>query len=128
MVNPRALARYLALGRALLGAALLVAPGRLAVPWVGRDGSRAAAKTIARGLGARDVAIGAGAMAVSGDALRPWLIAAIAADTGDLLATLAAGDAIPARGRALVGAMAFGGAALGGVSLAGILRQRQSPS
>lgn len=128
MLNPRALARYLALGRAVLGAVLLIAPGRLAVPWVGSDGAGGAAKTIARGLGARDVALGAGAIAVAGDALAPWLIAGIAADTGDLLATLAAGDSIPPRGRTLVSVMAFGGAAAGGVALAGVLRQGRTQS
>jgi hypothetical protein len=122
-VNPRALARSVALGRIALGVALLVAPERLATPWVGRDGSRAGAKVIARGLAARDLALGAGAIAVTGDALRPWLAAAVIADLGDLVATLAAGSSIPQRGRWLVSAVAFGGAAAGGASLAGVIKQ-----
>jgi len=73
-----------------------------------------------RGLGARDVALGAGALASAGGALPSWVAAAVLADATDLAATVAAGDSLPLAGRVLVGTIAAGGAALGVVALVGL--------
>ena len=85
----RSTATALALGRIGLGAVLLIA--------------------------IRDVAIGVGGAAalLSGsDSARAWMLAAAAADLGDLVATLLARDVIPANGVAAVGVLAGGSAAV----------------
>lgn len=103
--------------RALLGAALLVAPGRVGRPWFGESvtGNRAARAAL-RSLGARDALLGVGALlALREDApVRGWLEAGAAADASDLLASLAGGGALPLTGRRLVPVMSASAAALGG--------------
>ena len=55
------LARGLALNRISFGAGLILAPGLYARTWVGKDAARHdATKLLARALGARDLALGAG--------------------------------------------------------------------
>jgi len=101
----------LALGRLALGAALVAAP-RAAVGkgWVGDDAQRPTSALLLRAVGARDIALALGALVAlrNGGALRPWLIGASIADATDLVATLSSGDAVPAQGRAAVGALAGG--------------------
>ncbi len=116
----RRFARTLAALRVAIGAGLVLAPTRLAEPWVGRDGTRPGAAVITRGLGARDAVLGAGALAADRDALPLWLAAAVVADTADLLSTLAGGRAVPIRGRVLVGGFAAAGAAGGIATLVGL--------
>ena len=98
-MNAAVTARLVAAGRIGFGVALIVAPGRVTSPWLGRDASRAGARVLSRGLGSRDLALGVGALVVSEDQLRLWMAAGIVADTADLAATLAAGDALPLAGR-----------------------------
>jgi hypothetical protein len=121
-MSPRQLANLVAAGRIGFGAALLAEPERLVVPWIGRDGSHAGPRVLGRALGARDLVLGAGAISAGDDAVLTWLIAALAADGTDLLATLAAGSGVPLRGRLLVGVAAFGGLALGAAAVGGLLR------
>jgi hypothetical protein len=109
-------ATILGAGRALLGLALLVAPAPILRAWLGRCDHATA--VLGRGLGARDVALGAGlvaALARDGDPA-PWLVAGAVADVGDTAATLAAGDRIPSAGRngtvALAASSAVAGVAL----------------
>jgi hypothetical protein len=113
-------ARLVAAARIGFGVALILTPGRVTARWLGADASRAGTQVVTRGLGARDLALGAGALAVSDADLRPWVAAAVIADTGDLAATLAAGDSLPLAGRLLVGALASGGVLLGAIALAGL--------
>jgi hypothetical protein len=120
-------ARLIAAGRIGFGVALILTPGRVTARWLGPDASRAGTHVVARGLGARDLALGAGALAAPDAQLGPWVAAALVADTADLVATLAAGDSLPRAGRALAGAVASGGAVLGAIALAG-LRQKPAPS
>jgi hypothetical protein len=97
-VEPRDLALSNARGRMAIGAALVLAP-RLAGPmWIGREANSRAVKVLARGLGARDVALGLGtAVALDrGAPVRGWLEGAALADAVDLVSALLAGDAIPA--------------------------------
>jgi hypothetical protein len=110
-------ARLVAAGRIGFGVALILTPGRVTSPWLGRDACRAGTRVVSRGLGARDLALGLGALAVSEDQLRPWMAAGIIADTADLVATVAAGDSLPLPGRLLVAAVASGGAILGTIAL-----------
>ena len=116
------LARAIAAGRVGFGIALLAAPERFAGPWLGRDARRAGTVVAVRGLGARDLALGAGALAAPPEALRSWAAAGVIGDLTDLLATVTAGDGVPASGRVLVGGLATGAVALGAVALAGLGR------
>jgi len=113
-MDPTALARQTAYGRIALGAALAVAPGLAARGWIGSASATPGARVLARGFGARDVAIGAGAlMALNhGGPARDWMLAGALADFGDLAATLAAGRALPPLGRFGVAALATSGAVL----------------
>ncbi len=123
-MNAVRIARLVAAGRIGFGIALVVAPEQVTGPWLGRDAARGGTQVVSRGLGARDVGLGVGALTAHGSELRPWVLAAIAADAADLGGTLSAGDALPRAGRALVGAIASGGVILGAISLAGL----RSPS
>jgi hypothetical protein len=116
------IARLVAAGRIGFGVALVVAPERVTSLWLGSDAGRPGARVVTRGLGARDLALGVGALAAADSQLQPWVAAAIIADSADLVATVAAGKSLPLTGRALVGAVAAGGAVLGTIALAGLRR------
>lgn len=110
---PREVARVLAVGRIAIGAGLLVAPRLSLGMWIGRDAARTAMAPVARALGVREVVLG-GMLLHTLD--RPqvgarWLRTLAACEGVDLAATLIAGRALPAPGRALVVAMAGAGAA-----------------
>jgi hypothetical protein len=113
------LAKALALGRLAFGAALIVKPEQTASGWIGADASRPAVQIALRGLGARDVALSAGALWAAGDreSLRRWLAAAACCDLADLAATLAApSDALPGNARWGTAVLA-GGSAVAGIAL-----------
>jgi hypothetical protein len=114
-MEPVALARGVAAGRAGLGVALLVAPGPIGRRWLGPDARRPAARVALRAMGARDVAIGLGALqALATDApARAWLRAGAVGDATDVLVTLRARRDLPLLGTVLVSAMATGGTAVG---------------
>jgi hypothetical protein len=106
MTMPRLLSRdqahkagtTLAVLRMTIGVLAWIAPSSLLRPWIGRSvASEQGGKLIARSLGARDLAIGAGAvLAERHDArARGWIEAGGLADTGDLLATLLAWKHLP---------------------------------
>jgi hypothetical protein len=112
-MSPRLVARVLSIGRAALGVALVAVPDRVTGPWVGS--TTEPVRVLARGLGARDVGLGAGmlvALARGGDARR-WAAAATLADGVDALASAAAGDRIPPAGRWGTVALAAGSALAG---------------
>ena len=91
----------LAGARVAFGLGLLAAPARIGSSWLGPDGERPATHVALRGLGARDIALAAGAAWASarGSAVRPWLVATVGGDLSDIAATLAAGDSLPSRAR-----------------------------
>lgn len=124
MMNAALIARLVAAGRVGFGVALTLTPERVTTPWLGSDAARPGTRVASRGLGARDLALGAGALAATGADLRLWVAAGVVADTADLVATVAAGDSLPLAGRVLVGAVASGGAALGALALAGLRAER----
>lgn len=113
-MRPRTLIAGLALGRLAIGAALAAKPeGAFGAGWVGERTARKPAPTLLlRAVGARDAAVALGTLATLrvGGPLRPWLLAATLADVTDLLATFAAGDAVPVQGRVGVGVLAAGAA------------------
>jgi hypothetical protein len=101
MATVEQLARGLALNRISFGVGLIVAPGLYARSWVGSNAAGAdATKVLARALGARDLALGAGGLLAlrAGDRerARRWFAAQGVTDAVDLVATLASRDLPPA--------------------------------
>jgi len=117
----RRVGRTVALARALLGLGAITLPSLPGRPWVGRLASEPGGKVLARALGGRDLALGAGALSTERtETLRTWVGLAALADLGDALSTLVAFPHLPRRGRWLVLASALGAAVLGGLSAAGL--------
>jgi hypothetical protein len=105
----RALAIGLAINRCAFGLAYLLAPERAGSGWIGRVASRPAAQIMVRGLGARDLALGIGALrALAAEApnARGWLAAHARADASDLVATVAARADLPTRNLIFASGMA----------------------
>ncbi|HZV72158.1 MAG TPA: hypothetical protein VFF79_00430 [Conexibacter sp.] len=111
-MNPRSLLTTLAVGRLMIGAALVAKPqSQVGAGWVGKEeASRPSTGLLFRSVGARDMALALGTLAAqrSGSPLKPWLLGATLADTVDLAATFAAGKAIPAKGKAAIALLAGG--------------------
>src|SRR4051794_31097062 len=114
-VDARGLARMHGLGRVAFGLGLLLAPERLAGPWLGSQARSPGAKVALAGLGARDLGIGLGAAwaAGAGTEVRPWILAGVLADAADCTATIRHRRSLPALGVVGVGALAAGSAAFG---------------
>jgi len=98
----RRLAYGLALNRVLFGARFLVQPSAAGPSWIGRRRARdTAAQLFVRGLGARDVGLGVGALVALRRSdlteARRWMLAHLLADGTDLAATLAAAARLPGR-------------------------------
>jgi hypothetical protein len=102
-------------GRIAFGVALVAVPGRVGKSWIGPPADHPAVHIAFRALGARDIALAAGAAlaATRGSATRPWLALTVASDLVDLAATLAAGNSVPERARKGTVALAGGAAVLG---------------
>jgi hypothetical protein len=126
----RRTAGAVAAGRVALGLTALAWPAVPARPWVGASADDLAARVFGRALGARDIALGLGALA----ALRPpadepgsagaWLAAGALSDALDVVASVSSWRELPRQGRWLVTASA-GGAALAGAAAA--LAARSAP-
>ena len=112
-----------AAGRVALGLTALAWPSVPARPWVGAAADDLAAQVFGRALGARDLALGLGAMAaLQGPAAEPgsacaWVAAGALSDALDVAASLASWRELPRVTRWLVAASA-GGAALTGAAAA----------
>ena len=110
-MNPRTMLTALAVGRLSLGALLVAKPqGLVGSGWIGEDAKRPTAALAFRSIGARDVALALGTLGAqrSGSPLKPWLLGATLADTVDLVATFAAGRAVPKAGKAAILLLAGG--------------------
>ena len=108
-MSSRVLLTTLGLGRFAIGAALVAKPqSAVGAGWVGDEAQRPATALMIRSVGARDMAIGLGTLAAarSGSPLKPWLLGATLADAVDLVATFAAGSAIPKQGKAAIAVLA----------------------
>jgi hypothetical protein len=116
-MDNREMARWFGLGRAAIGAGLFAVPSLAAASWVGRDAQTAGVRTISRGFGARDVALGIGLLAALEDkddaAVRRFLLLGALADGGDLAGTMANWRRLPAARRTLVAAAILGFGGLG---------------
>ena len=108
----------------MLGASLIVRPEIGTGRWVGGDGSRPGGQVLARGLGARDAALGAGTLAAlrGGGPTLPWVLGGLLADATDLLATHAARDRLPRGAAAMIYVLA------GGALVAGLANLADSPA
>jgi hypothetical protein len=108
----RRAAWLLAVGRALLGLVILAAPERVVAGWLGSQNARQpAVKDLARGMAARDIALGLATIRTLEDpVIGPRVQAACAAVDGiDALATVLARRHLPRRG--VLGTVAVAGAA-----------------
>ena len=120
-------ATAVAVGRVALGLTALAWPSVPARPWVGAAADDLAARVFGRALGARDVALGLGAVrALQHPAAEPgsasaWVAAGALSDALDVVASLSSWRELPRVSRWLVAGSA-GGAAL--VGLAGVLAVR----
>jgi hypothetical protein len=122
-VDARTAATGFALGRLLIGTALVAAPAKASEGWIGPEADLPTTQVVTRALGIRDLAIAAGTLAAVRGEADParWLVAGVASDAVDLGATLVAGDALPPTGRYGVAAVAAG-AVVGGLVLLRALR------
>jgi len=114
----RTLATALAVNRVAFGMSFLGAPARAGRLWIGRSAARRPeSRVFARALGARDIALGLGALRAlrEGDdaAARAWLAGHALSDGADLVATLAAGRELPAGPAAFAVAVAGASTAIG---------------
>jgi hypothetical protein len=118
------LAKGLAANRLLMGSAMLLDPERGVRGWIGSRAARNdGAQLVTRGLGARDVALAAGALLCFRDGeARQWVAGMALADAADFAATLLADD-IPAPSRAFGLAMAGASTA---VALAYVATHREA--
>jgi hypothetical protein len=107
-VSARDLARVLAAGRIAIGAALLAAPRLSLAMWIGREAAARAVAPVGRALGVREVVLGAMLLHTIDRPLAGprWLRTVAICDAVDLVATMAAGRALPSYARPLIAAMA----------------------
>ena len=116
-------AQTVAVGRVALGLTALAWPAVPARPWVGASADDLAARVFGRALGARDLALGLGALAAlrrpdaEPGAAASWVAAGALSDALDVAASLASWRDLPRITRWLVAASA-GGAALTGAAAA----------
>ena len=110
-------ARAVAVGRVALGLTALVWPSVPARPWVGGAADELGARVFGRALGARDLALGLGALAAlqgsDNGSASAWVAAGALSDALDVVASVASWRELPRVGRWLVVGSA-GGAALAG--------------
>jgi hypothetical protein len=110
------LARGQTINRAALGAALILLPGVFGRIWSGPEASDDRAQVLARALGARDLALAAGALLAMREGDRTWerrtFAAQAAADAVDFAAIVAAGRELPLPTRLAGATMAAGSAAV----------------
>jgi hypothetical protein len=105
-----------AVGRVALGAAVLIAPGRIVGHWLGKENATSAAvQDLARGLAARDIALGVATLQTLDDAVvGPRVLASVAmADVVDTVATILARKHLPRAGVVATVAIAGGTAVAG---------------
>jgi len=128
LLRPRTLARWIGLGRVVLGGGFLLAPVA-STRVLGVDTATAKRVTfLAQMMAARDVAIGAGTAAASVGGRNPagWLLAGAAADAVDAAAIAGALRAGRVRGPVATG-LVGGAAALAAVAAFGAIRRPGRP-
>ncbi|HTX27560.1 MAG TPA: hypothetical protein VME19_11135 [Streptosporangiaceae bacterium] len=112
-------ATAVAAGRVAIGLTALAWPSVPSRPWVGAASDDLAARVFGRALGARDVALGLGALsALQRSPAEPgsagaWVAAGAVSDALDVVATLASWRDLPRAGRWLVAGSAAASALVG---------------
>ena len=111
-MDEREMARYLGTARVAVGAAMFLAPKWSGRVWVGRQADTTGARTVTRGFGGRDAALGLGLLMAleEGKGAGRWLALSAMADAGDVAATLAGWGRLPRFNRlsVLMSAAGFG--------------------
>jgi hypothetical protein len=122
-------ATAVAAGRIALGVAALVRPSVPARPWVGASADELGAQVFGRALGARDLALGLGALAAARQApsgswpAGAWYAAGALSDALDVAVTAAAWPRLPRATRWLIVASAGGAAIAGAAGTLAALRE-----
>jgi hypothetical protein len=119
----RVLAGILSFGRLLFGVAFIANPRLMERSWIGKQARLPGAQTLARAVGARDLALGLGGLqgvARNDGSAQPWMAGAAICDAVDFGATYAAGRGIPQQARKGVLAIAAVFSALSVLSAAGL--------
>jgi hypothetical protein len=122
-----------AAGRVALGLAALARPSVLARPWVGEGADDLAAEVLGRALGARDLALGLGALtALQRQAAEPgsacaWVAAGALSDSLDAAITLSSWRELPRAGRWLIVAAAGGATLIGAAGALALRPGRDGP-
>lgn len=112
-MDGKRIARFLAVNRIAIGAALTAVPALATRGWIGPHAGNEGAQLMARAIGGRDVGLGAGLLATLENRRQRvrWLEAAALADAVDFVATVAARRSLPpvplAIGTSMAGASAL---------------------
>ena len=104
-----------AISRTLLGVAALTAPAAAGRAIAGAGGAEPDAQAFLRGMGGREIGLGLGLLATmqAKGPVRPWLIAGVLADCGDIAGIAGAWRHMPPAKRWLSAGAAGSGAAIG---------------
>jgi len=107
-VGIRSVAALTGLGRIAFGAAILVAPEAVTSRWLGEGARDPLVADLARGLAARDIALGVATLLTLGENRRAarMQLACAGVDATDAVATVLARGALPPEGAALTFVMA----------------------
>jgi hypothetical protein len=128
MEAPQTLAAALSLSRVAFGLSFLARPGAARGSWVGRAAKQPGTQVVIRAQGARDVALGAGAIRAlaRGDVpeMRAWITAQAGCDLVDLVTTWSARDALPKRRARMAMVVAGASTVVGGAAAAGATWRR----
>ena len=124
-MSPRPFAIALAINRTLFGIRFVLQPEEAGRVWIGkRAAKRSQTQVFARALGARDLALGLGALRALEQrdtaAARLWMAAHTLSDGTDLVATLMAEDDLPRGAFAFAVGMAAASTAIGAWSAASL--------
>src|SRR3954454_15555131 len=123
-MQTRTLAQGLAANRVLFGLGFLLRPQAAGPSWIGRAARQPGTQVITRAQGARDVALGLGALRALAAPQRrdawAWLAGHAIADGADLAATWAARDALPRSSRTIALTFAAGSVGVAAWSAAGV--------
>ncbi|HKJ36576.1 MAG TPA: hypothetical protein VKA36_08430 [Solirubrobacterales bacterium] len=123
-MSSRKILGAIAVGRLLIGIAMLIVPREVARRWLGRGAATPESGSFVRAVGGRDVAYSLGSLqaARSGDP-RPWLAAGLLVDGVDSWATMTTEGL--STGRKLSGGWAAFVAV--GMAVAGLLAEDEQP-
>lgn len=116
-MSARRILAAIAIGRVLIGVAMLVLPGEVARRWLGRGAAGSESAALTRAVGGRDLAYAIGSLAAVRDGdPKPWLAAGLLVDGVDSWATLKA-EGVPTTTKLTGGAMAFAAVAMNAAGL-----------